>query len=99
MGQQNSTLPPAHDSPHLQLVDPHSNTYLNLRNGRIYLKNEVFVGTIQDVSYELEIYNFRRINDNYVVSVDYCSMDSEKDLCSSFSTLHYYIEKHEYTLF
>lgn len=50
--------------------------YMNIRNGRMYVKNEAVVGNIQDIEYELDIFNFRRLNDNYLVSVDYCSVNT-----------------------
>lgn len=51
-----------------------------------------------DIQYELDIYNFRRINEAFVVSVDYCSNSKEAEMCTTVTALTYYIEKQEYTL-
>lgn len=100
MGQNPSDIPKLKTLPQeLQPINESCNLFLNVRNSRVYIKNDVKVGTIQDIEYELYIYKFRRLNDNFVVSVDYCSMDTPQDTCSAYSTLDYYIEKQEYTLF
>lgn len=65
----------------------------------MYIKKTIVFGDIGDIQYELDIYNFRRINDCFLVSVDYCSNLKELEMCSSYTALTYYIEKQEYTLF
>lgn len=50
MGQQNSPLNTLKSStPELQLIDINLDLYMNVRSGRIYVKNEAIVGNIQDV--------------------------------------------------
>lgn len=41
---------------------------------------------------------FRRLNDRFVVSVDYCSSPQEGEMCSSSAVLTYYIEHQQSTL-
>jgi hypothetical protein len=65
----------------------------------MYIKNELAIGSICDIEYELEIYNFRRLNDRYVVSVDYCQINQQEEICSNFSSLSYFVEKQNCTLF
>lgn len=99
MGQSEpSTSKTSKITSELQLIDHSQNLYLNVHSNRVYQKNDVVIGTIEDIAYELEIFNFRRMNDEYLVSVDYCQTDIEKDICSSFSSLNYFIEKQEYSL-
>jgi hypothetical protein len=65
----------------------------------MYVQNQLAYHSLGDIEYELDVFKFRRLNDNYVVSVDYCSSDLEKGVCSHMSNVSYYIEKQEYTLF
>lgn len=63
-------------SKELQPIDLAKGIYINLCNNRQYVRNDVIVGNIVDIEYEIEVYLFRRINDLYVVSVDYCTHQS-----------------------
>ncbi len=52
MGQAKSQLKhPPQPNQELQLVDTAQNLYMNIRNNRLYIKNDVFVGNIEDVQY------------------------------------------------
>jgi hypothetical protein len=74
MGQDNQNIIKPHQPSHeLQVVDERQGIFLNIRNNKLYIKNDVSIGSIGDIEYELDIYQFRRLNDNYVVSVDYSS--------------------------
>lgn len=81
------------------MLDQHRQLYLNIRNQRLYIRHSTVLGDIADKQHELDVYMFRRINDSYVVSVDYCSNLKELEMCSSYSALTYFIEQQEYTLF
>ena len=82
----------------MQEIDEQRGVYLDVRNNKVYLKSHLIVGTIEDIEYENQIYMFRRMNDHFVVSVDFCEINKEQT-CSSFSAINYFIEKHECTLF
>lgn len=64
----------------------------------MYTKRSIVVGDIADREHEMDVYLFRRLNDRFVVSVDYCSMPQELELCSSYSALTYFIEHQTATL-
>lgn len=52
MGQAKSQLKhPPQPNQELQLVDTAQNLYMNIRNNKLYIKNDVFVGNIEDVQY------------------------------------------------
>lgn len=51
-----------------------------------------------DREHELDVYLFRRLNDRFVVSVDYCSSLQEAETCSSSTVLTYFIEQQQCTL-
>ena len=71
MGQGNqANAPQQHE---LQLLDSQRQLYLNVRNQRHYLRHRAVLADIADKHHELDAYMFRRVNDGYVVSVDYCS--------------------------
>lgn len=75
MGQgHRSSAPPQHE---LQLLDGQRQLYLNIRNQRAYVRHSAVLADIADKQHELDAYMFRRVNDNYVVSVDYCSSMQE----------------------
>ena len=59
----------------MQAIDEQRGLYLNIRNNKVYIKSHLVVGTIEDIEYEKQIYLFRRMNDNFVVSVDYCDIN------------------------
>ena len=99
MGQsQEPTIRSSHHMKELRPVDEASGVYLNICNNRMYIKNDLYISNIADIEYEYDVYNFRRLNDNYVVSVDYCNHSSSQHSCS-YPSLSFYIEKQEYTLF
>lgn len=97
MGQDNSTIAPQQNE--LQLIDRQRQLYLNIRNQRTYVRHSAVLADIADKQHELDVYMFRRVNDQYVVSVDYCSSMKELELCSSCAELTYFIEQQQYTLF
>jgi hypothetical protein len=82
----------------LQLVDEAAQLYLNVRSRRMYTKRSMVVGDIADREHELDVYLFRRLNDRFVVSVDYCSSPQETEMCSSYTALTYFIEHQQATL-
>lgn len=97
MGQGNTTIAPQlHE---LQLIDRQRQLYLNVRNQRTYVRHSAVLAGIADKQHELDVYMFRRVNDQFVVSVDYCSSMKELELCSSCAELTYFIEQQQYTLF
>lgn len=74
MGQSHEpAFRPSNTMKELRPVDEASGVYLNICNNRMYVKNDLYISNIADIQYEYEVYNFRRLNDNFVVSVDYCS--------------------------
>jgi hypothetical protein len=64
----------------------------------MYIKRSIVLGDIADREHELDIYMFRRLNDRFVVSVDYCSSPQVLEVCSSYTTLTYFIEHQQATL-
>lgn len=46
----------------LKLVDKAQGLYLNLCNQKYYTKTDLFMKDIADIEYELQVFNFRRIN-------------------------------------
>ena len=71
MGQGHpSSAPQQHE---LQLIDGQRQLFLNVRNQRTYVRHSAVLADIADKQHELDVYMFRRVNDHYVVSVDYCS--------------------------
>lgn len=75
----------------LKLVDEKQALYFNVCNQKYYTKLDLYLQDVADMEYELEVFKFRRINENLVVSVDYCSKILSSEICFSVANFSYFI--------